>query len=105
MNRRGFLQMLVGGVAATAAVRTWPFRAFSFPSPSLSVSEYADSVTLADLNEQAAIDPLIAQFAEELGYRAGLTVDMLIRASLKPMYPDKFFGVVHPAAAKALEVL
>jgi hypothetical protein len=32
MNRRGFLGTLFGGVAATAAVRTWPFRVFSFPT-------------------------------------------------------------------------
>lgn len=31
-DRRSFLCTLVGGVAATAAVRTWPFRVFSFPS-------------------------------------------------------------------------
>jgi hypothetical protein len=32
MNRRGFLGLLIGGVAATAAVRTWPFRVYSFPT-------------------------------------------------------------------------
>jgi hypothetical protein len=32
MNRRNFLGMMVGGVAAAAAVRTFPFRVFSFPS-------------------------------------------------------------------------
>jgi hypothetical protein len=32
MNRRDFLGTLIGGVAATAAVRTWPFRVYSFPS-------------------------------------------------------------------------
>ena len=32
MNRRGFLSTLVGGVAATAAVREFPFRVYSFPS-------------------------------------------------------------------------
>lgn len=32
MNRRNFLSTLVGGVAATAAVRTWPFRVYSFPT-------------------------------------------------------------------------
>ena len=32
MNRRSFLGTLVGGVATTAAVRTWPFRVYSFPS-------------------------------------------------------------------------
>lgn len=32
MNRRSFLTSLIGGVAAGAAVRAWPFRVFSFPS-------------------------------------------------------------------------
>lgn len=31
MDRRKFLTSLVGGVAASAAVRTFPFRVFSFP--------------------------------------------------------------------------
>lgn len=31
MDRRGFLKMLVGGVATAVAVRTFPFRVFSFP--------------------------------------------------------------------------
>lgn len=31
MDRRGFLRRMVGGVAAAAAVRTFPFRVFSFP--------------------------------------------------------------------------
>jgi hypothetical protein len=31
-DRRGFLKMLVGGVAAAAAVRSFPFRTFSFPT-------------------------------------------------------------------------
>lgn len=32
INRRAFLGGLVGGVVATAAVRTFPFRVFSFPT-------------------------------------------------------------------------
>ncbi len=32
MDRRNFLKTLVGGVAATAAVRSFPFRVFSFPT-------------------------------------------------------------------------
>ena len=32
LSRRGFIGSLVGGLAATATVRTWPFRVFSFPS-------------------------------------------------------------------------
>lgn len=37
MNRRSFFKSMVGGVATAAAVRTFPFRVFSFPSqPRLS---------------------------------------------------------------------
>ena len=32
MNRREFLGVIVGGVSISAAVRTWPFRVYSFPS-------------------------------------------------------------------------
>ena len=33
MKRRNFLSaLLVGGISVKAAVRTWPFRVFSFPS-------------------------------------------------------------------------
>jgi hypothetical protein len=32
MNRRNFLGFLAGGLAASAAVRTFPFRVFSFPT-------------------------------------------------------------------------
>ena len=31
MNRRGFLTSLIGGIAVGAAIRTFPFRVFSFP--------------------------------------------------------------------------
>jgi len=32
MNRRGFIGMMAGGVAVGAAVRTFPFRVYSFPT-------------------------------------------------------------------------
>jgi hypothetical protein len=32
MNRRAFLGTVVGGVAAGAAIRTFPFRVYSFPT-------------------------------------------------------------------------
>jgi hypothetical protein len=32
MNRRSFFRKMIGGLAASAAVRTFPFRVFSFPS-------------------------------------------------------------------------
>lgn len=31
LDRRKFLGTLIGGVAGAAAVRTWPFRVYSFP--------------------------------------------------------------------------
>jgi hypothetical protein len=31
-DRRNFIEILVGGLAASAAVRMWPFRVYSFPS-------------------------------------------------------------------------
>lgn len=31
MERRNFLRLMVGGVSTAAAVRTFPFRVFSFP--------------------------------------------------------------------------
>lgn len=33
MNRRNFLNSLIGGVATAAAVRTFPFRVYSFSQP------------------------------------------------------------------------
>jgi hypothetical protein len=35
VERRNFLRTLVGGVAVATAVRTWPFRVYSFPSDPL----------------------------------------------------------------------
>lgn len=32
MDRRSFGKLLIGGIAAQAAVRTWPFRVYSFSS-------------------------------------------------------------------------
>lgn len=32
MDRRRFLSLMIGGIAATAAIRTFPFRVFSFSS-------------------------------------------------------------------------
>lgn len=32
MERRSFLKMIIGGVAAVAAVQSFPFRVYSFPS-------------------------------------------------------------------------
>ena len=39
MNRRSFL---IGGIAASAAVRAWPFRVYSFPSQIITVDYLAE---------------------------------------------------------------
>jgi hypothetical protein len=39
MDRRKFLGSLIGGLAASAAVRTFPFRVFSFPKE-IELPEY-----------------------------------------------------------------
>jgi hypothetical protein len=39
MNRRDFL---IGGIAASAAVRAWPFRVYSFPSQIIAVDYLAE---------------------------------------------------------------
>jgi hypothetical protein len=32
LNRRAFLGTLIGGTVAAAAIQTWPFRVYSFPT-------------------------------------------------------------------------
>jgi hypothetical protein len=60
MNRRSFLGSLVGGLAATAAVRTWPFRVYSFPTnilvPRSPTLDDLITTTLADLREDILYD-------------------------------------------------
>lgn len=51
VDRRSFFHSMVGGVAIAAAVRTWPFRVYSFPgAPRLSSIE-----ELQKINEQIRI--------------------------------------------------
>lgn len=46
---------------------------------SATVSEYADFLTISTLLEETAIDPITQNAAEQLGYRAGLSVDTITR--------------------------
>jgi len=48
-----------------------------------TVSEYSDFVTLSTLITDTSIDRIVENTAAELGYRAGLTVDTLIRTELE----------------------
>jgi len=61
MDRRSFFHSMIGGVATAAAVRTWPFRVYSFPSELrfLSIDE------LKRIYVERAMDDLFA----ELTYR------------------------------------
>lgn len=52
MNRRGFLGTLIGGVAAGAAVRSWPFRVYSFPSEPKIIDVTAEISRIAKTFEQ-----------------------------------------------------
>lgn len=45
-----------------------------------TVSEYADFITVSTLADETAIDPIVQNAAEQLGYAAGLSVDTIIKA-------------------------
>jgi hypothetical protein len=44
-----------------------------------TLSQYADFITLSDLSVDTLIDPSVSHAARNLGYRAGLSVDTIIR--------------------------
>jgi N4-gp56 family major capsid protein len=45
-----------------------------------TVSEYSDFITVSTLLDETAIDPIVQNAAEQLGYSAGLSVDTIIKA-------------------------
>ncbi|MGB7147515.1 MAG: hypothetical protein WBD45_00060 [Terriglobales bacterium] len=64
MNRRNFLGLMVGGVAAAAAVRTFPFRVFSFPKQVelYGTSMAADVSSLINLTLERVSDQINDDF-------------------------------------------
>lgn len=44
-----------------------------------TVSEYSDFITVSTLLDETAIDPIVQNAAEQLGYSAGLSVDTIIK--------------------------
>jgi N4-gp56 family major capsid protein len=46
-----------------------------------TVAEYADFITVSTLLDETAIDPIVQNAAEQLGYAAGLSVDTIIKAA------------------------
>lgn len=97
--------MLVGGVAVAAAVPSFPFRVFSFPteikiapvaeisvSNYLTVADYADCASFSDFAIAASIDPMLEKVAAQLGYRAGQEVtDLMVHTVYQPEKKYKFF--------------
>jgi len=60
-----------GTVGTSLALTTTTVRA--------TVQEYSDFITLSKLLVETAIDPIAANAADQLGYRAGLSVDTITR--------------------------
>jgi hypothetical protein len=60
MNRRSFLGLLAGGLAASAAVRSFPFRVFSFPK------EIVRPQSVIDVFKEFPYETCIAVVAVEL---------------------------------------
>lgn len=54
-----------------------------------TVSQYADFITLSDLAVDTLIDPVISAASKNLGYRAGLSVDLIIRAVIDAAATDQ----------------
>jgi len=46
-----------------------------------TVSEYSDFITVSTLLDETAIDPIVQNASEQLGYAAGLSVDTIIKAA------------------------
>jgi N4-gp56 family major capsid protein len=46
-----------------------------------TVSEYSDYISVSTLLDETAIDPIVQNAAEQLGYSAGLSVDTIIKAA------------------------
>lgn len=57
MNRRAFFGRMVGGIAAGAAIRTWPYRVFSFPSQPIAITADQARRMLARIHE-ALLQPI-----------------------------------------------
>jgi hypothetical protein len=75
MNRRSFLRFAVGGIATAAAVRTFPFRVFSFANKITiatrpALGGYVDLGRMLDFSPLPR--PLILVHPEELKYLRSL---------------------------------
>jgi len=100
MNRRNFLRSLVGGVAVGAAVRTWPFRVYSFPSePKLFTGDFIIAYDSNFFNGQ-----MIAAYSPDGGLCRGVYRVLKVDAERREITmtfepPQKRDLVMHPSEA------
>jgi hypothetical protein len=62
LTRRGFLGLAIGGVAAAAAVRAFPFRTYSFPSE-IQRASVTEILLVQQQNFKIIFDPTIEAYA------------------------------------------
>lgn len=96
MNRRNFLT-LIGGVSAAAAVRTWPFRVYSFPTDIVIAKPPNIAVSVADGDSYGTIQVVspeefarkYPQTAKRLGIGTPLFEGWVERQTIYP--PTSYF--------------
>ena len=83
MERRKFLKTLFGGLAAAAAVRTWPYRVYSFPT---EIKEFGLSVRFVrGFDAEVSMLPEVTRFDVLYGFGG--------------LYPGKRFDRIIGAAS------
>jgi hypothetical protein len=74
-NRRQFLSTLIGGVAAGAAVRSFPFRVFSFPTEIQTNNENYIKWSDGAWADDAWLNPLTPELVNASGFGFNLPVE------------------------------
>ena len=74
MDRRNFLRSLIGGVSATSAVRTWPFRVYSFPSKVVLAKQMDDPSEALRLENARVAIPLLLHALESSSVSANIAL-------------------------------
>ena len=78
MNRRSFLLSLLSTAVLDPERLLWVPSKTTIFIPAGHIYGYSDFITLSTLLVDTAIDDEVAQYARDLGYRAGLSVDTII---------------------------
>ena len=81
MNRRGFLQRIIGGSIAVAVAASVPLK-FLFPEKAevyATIGEYNDYASFSQLAIAESMDKVVQDSAIQLGYAAGQSISELYR--------------------------